>query len=243
MQIDEYRKLAEVEDAMWYFKALNQRMLLPLSQWKDRNADVLDAGCGTGGLIQALKQFGPKWKITGLDFSPLACRLASDRTGVDIIEGSITNLPFEQERFDILTSADVISQVEDASIALREFARVLRPGGMVVINVAAYQWMWSYHDDTCETHHRFRRSELRKMTEDVGLSPIKSSYANTFVFPLIIAKRKLFASPSSTSDVQSYSKSIDMCCGSLARLEHSWLRNGGSFPTGCSVFLAARKHE
>ncbi|MFY7695311.1 MAG: class I SAM-dependent methyltransferase [Cyanobium sp.] len=241
MHIDEYRKLAEVEDSMWYFKALNRRMLLPLSDWKDRKADVLDAGCGTGGLIQALKEFGPKWKITGLDFSPLACRLAQERTQVEIIEGSITELPFEQETFDILTSADVISQVEDASIALREFSRVLRPGGIVVINVAAYQWMWSYHDDTCETRHRFRRSELKKMVEASGLAPIKASYANMFVFPMIIAKRKLFATPSATSDVQTYSQPIDQFCGGLASLEHSWLKTGGVFPTGCSVFLAAQK--
>jgi SAM-dependent methyltransferase len=241
MHIDEYRKLAEVEDSMWYFKALNRRMLLPLSDWKDRKADVLDAGCGTGGLIQALKEFGPNWKITGLDFSPLACRLAQERTQVEIIEGSITDLPFDNESFDLLTSADVISQVEDASIALREFARVLRPGGIVVINVAADQWMWSYHDDTCETQHRFRRSELKTMIETSGLSPIKASYANMFVFPMIIAKRKLFATPSATSDVQSYAKPIDQFCGSLARLEHAWLKTGGVFPTGCSVFVAARK--
>lgn len=241
MHIDEYRKLAEVEDSMWYFKALNQRILLPLSEWKDGDPDVLDAGCGTGGLIRSLKEFGTNWKIKGLDFSPLACRLARERTQVEIIEGSITDLPFDENRFDIVTSADVISQVEDASIALREFARVLRPGGMVVINVAAYQWMWSYHDVTCETQHRFRRSELKKMIESSGLSPIKASYANMFVFPLIIAKRKLFATPSATSDVHSYSKPIDQFCGGLARLEYYWLKTGGVFPTGCSVFLAARK--
>ena len=241
MHIDEYRKLAEVEDSMWYFKALNRRMLLPLTDWRYRHADVLDAGCGTGGLIHSLKEFGPDWQITGLDFSPLACRLAKERTQMNVIEGSITDLPFEQESFDILTSADVISQVEDASIALREFSRVLRPGGIVVINVAAYQWMWSYHDDTVQTHHRFRRSELKKMTENAGFTPITATYANMFVFPLIIAKRKLFATPASASDVQSYSQPIDGFCGGLARLEHSWLKTGGVFPTGCSVFLAARK--
>jgi hypothetical protein len=79
------------------------------------------------------------------------------------------------------------------------------------------------------------------MVEAAGLAPIKASYANMFVFPMIIAKRKLFATPSATSDVQTYSQPIDQFCGGLARLEHSWLKTGGVFPTGCSVFLAAQK--
>lgn len=241
MQLDEYRKLAEVEDNMWYFHALNQRMIIPLSPWRGKTAKLLDAGCGTGGLIRALHKHEPLWSITGLDFSPLACSLARERTGVDIVEGSITDLPFPDQSFDILTSADVISQVADASVALCEFARVLRPGGVVVINVAAYQWMWSYHDDTCETHHRFRRSELLQMVRSCGLQPQQASYANMMIFPLIIARRKLLPPSSPTSDVQSYPPAVEKICGTLSRLEQAWVKQGGTLPTGCSVFIAARK--
>lgn len=241
MHIDEYRKLAEVEDNMWYFSALNQRILLPLAPWQGRRAQVLDAGCGTGGLIRALSQFEPLWSITGLDFSPVACSLAQERTEANILQGSITELPFPNAHFDIVTCADVISQVEDASLALREFARVLRPGGALVINVAAYRWMWSYHDDTCETRHRFRRSELVQMAKECGLEPIQASYANMMIFPFIIARRKVFPPANPTSDVQTYSPVIDHLFGSLARLEHGLLHQGLSLPTGSSVFLSARK--
>ncbi|KEF40732.1 MAG: hypothetical protein ER33_15440 [Cyanobium sp. CACIAM 14] len=239
MQIDEYRKLAETEDGMWYFHALNRRMLLPLRRWRGRPARVLDAGCGTGGLIRTLASHEPAWAITGLDFSPVACSLARERTSAEIVEGSITDLPFAAESFDIVTCADVLSQVWDGSLALREFARVLRPGGVVVINVAAYQWMWSYHDDTCETRHRYRRSELLRLVQDCGLRPTRATYANMLVFPLIIARRKLFPPSSPTSDVQAYPSAVESVCGAMAWLEHAWLRRGGSLPTGCSVFLAA----
>lgn len=241
MQIDEYRKLAETEDGMWYFHALNQRMLLPLQPWRGKQARVLDAGCGTGGLIRTLSSQESHWAITGLDFSPIACSLARERTSAEIVEGSITDLPFPESSFDIVTCADVLSQVHDGSMALREFARVLRPGGVAVINVAAYRWMWSYHDETCETRHRYRRSELLRMVRACGLLPIQASYANIFVFPLIIARRKLLPPKAATSDVKAYPPAVESFCASLGRFEHAWLHRGGSFPTGCSVFLAASK--
>lgn len=241
MHIDEYRKLAEVEDNMWYFHALNQRILLPLAPWRGRQAEVLDAGCGTGGLIRALHDFEPLWLITGLDFSPVACSLARERTGAKIVEGSITQLPFADQSFDIVTNADVISQVEDPSLALSEFFRVLRPGGVLVINVAAYRWMWSYHDDTCETRHRFRRSELVRMVQESGLRLHQASYVNMFVFPFIIARRKLFPPSNPTSDVKLYSPTVENVFGSMASLEHFWLSKGFRLPTGSSIFLSATK--
>jgi SAM-dependent methyltransferase len=241
MHIDEYRKLAEVEDAMWYFPALNQRMLLPLRDWRGKSANVLDAGCGTGGLIRFLQQKEPDWLITGLDYSELACSLARERTDATILEGSITDLPFPDRHFDIVVCADVISQVEDAGKALSEFARVLKRGGMVVINVAAYEWMWSYHDDTCETKHRFRRSKLLKMIRISGLNPEVASYANMLIFPFVIARRKIFLPASPTSDVKTYSPFVENVFGSLAQFEHQLISHGGSLPTGSSVFIAARK--
>jgi ubiquinone/menaquinone biosynthesis C-methylase UbiE len=202
---------------------------------------VLDAGCGTGGLIRALHDFEPLWSITGLDFSPVACSLARERTEAEIVQGSITQLPFADQSFDIVTNADVISQVEDPSLALSEFARVLRPGGVLVINVAAYRWMWSYHDDTCETRHRFRRSELMRMVNASGLRPHQASYANMFVFPFIIARRKLFPPSNPTSDVKLYSPAVENVFGIMASLEHLWLCKGFGLPTGSSVFLSASK--
>lgn len=241
MQFDEYRKLAEVEDEMWYFRALRRRMLLPLQSWRDRPASLLDAGCGTGGLIRHLQTVSSPWQITGLDFSPTACSLARERTGAVIVQGSVMELPFADNSFDIVVSADVISQVDDGRQVIREFGRVLKAGGMVVINVAAYQWMWSYHDISVETRHRYRRSELLSLLHGAGLIPVLASYANMMIFPLVFARRKLFPPLHPTSDVKSYSPAVDRFCGALAGLEHAWIRCGLGLPTGTSVFVAATK--
>jgi len=117
----------------------------PWRHWQ-QNATVLDAGCGTGGLIKALQGVGAPWTIKGLDYSPVACSYARERTSVPIAEGSIEALPFGEAQFDAVLSADVICQIDDASVALAEFRRVLKPGGILAINVAAYNWMRSYHD-------------------------------------------------------------------------------------------------
>lgn len=242
MQLEEYRKLSEVEDRMWYFHALNRRIVHWLERLLPRGAArVLDAGCGTGGLIRSLRRAQPAWAVTGLDFMPLACTLARERTGTEIIEGSITALPFAAGSFDAVVSADVLCQVEEGGGALREFARVVRPGGAVLVNVPAYRWLWSYHDDTCETKHRYTRPELAGLFRAAGLDVDFASYANLLPLPLIAARRKLFRPAHPTSDVQLYPGPIEAGFAALAAAEFAWQRAGWSSPVGSSVFVAGRR--
>jgi SAM-dependent methyltransferase len=242
MQLDEYRKLAEVEDRMWYFRALNRRV----SHWLQRLAGkgahrVLDAGCGTGGLINSLRRDHPELRITGLDFSPKACELARERTGAEIVQGSITGLPFADTTFDAVVSADVVCQVEDPARALREFSRVVRPGGAVIVNVPAFRWLWSYHDDTCETKHRFTRAELVALFRHAGIDVRFASYANMLPLPLIYARRKIFRPANPTSDVQLYPAPIEAVFSSMAAVEHAVTTSGAALPIGSSVFVAGRR--
>ena len=227
---------------MWYFHSLSRR----LAHWLARMlpsgpASVLDAGCGTGGLIKSLRAANPAWRITGLDFMPLACELARERTGVEIVQGSITALPFGDGAFDAVVSADVVCQVEDGAQALREFARVVRPGGAVLVNVPAYRWLWSYHDDACQTKHRYTRTELTALFRTAGLEVGFASYANLFPLPLIVARRKLFPPAQATSDVQVYPAPIEAMFAGMAALEHGWTKRGRPAPAGSSVFVAGVK--
>lgn len=244
MQLDEYRKLAEVEDRMWYFRALNRRVTHFLGRagcLHETRCRVLDAGCGTGGLIKDMCAAFPAAEVVGLDFSARACELARLRTGAEIVEGSITELPFADASFDVVVSVDVVCQVEDGARALREFARVVRPGGAVLVNVPAFRWMWSYHDDTCETKHRFTRPELRSLCAEAGLRVEFASYANMLPLPLIAARRKLFKPTDATSDVRLYSPPVEAMFAGMAAIEFAWMREGVSSPVGSSVFVAARK--
>jgi SAM-dependent methyltransferase len=244
MNADEYVKLAEVEDRMWYFRSLHAHVARLITKaGVRREAAFLDAGCGTGGMILRLRARQPEWTFSGIDFMPLACELARQRcgAGVDIREASITALPFPDARFDVVVSADVICQVVDPEVAVKEFFRVLRPGGVVVINVPAYMWMWSYHDDSCQTKHRYTRPEVDGLLRDGGFTERRTTHWNALPFPLVWTRRKLLRTANDTSDVKDYPAVIDAMFATMMAVEHAWLRAGGTWMWGTSVLAVARK--
>ncbi|HEY0965795.1 MAG TPA: methyltransferase domain-containing protein [Opitutaceae bacterium] len=243
MQTNEYIKLAEVEDQMWYFRSLHQRVIdgLRLGRAPLPPGKFLDAGCGTGGFIKRLCSAFPDRMVAGIDFSPLACQLAQERTSAEIRVASITELPFAESSFAAVTALDVVVQVEDPALAIREFFRVLCPGGRVVINAAAYRWLWSYHDDSCQTRHRFTRPELAALVQAAGFEIERCTYWNLIPLPLIVAKRKLFRRPTDTSDVRLYPPVIEALFNGAMALEQGWINHVAALPAGSSVHIVARK--
>jgi SAM-dependent methyltransferase len=243
MEEAEYRKLAAVEDGMWYFRGLHaliERALVVAVA--GRAASVLDAGCGAGGLIRYLAPRHAGWTWTGVDSSALACSLARERTGGGaVLEASVTALPFAADRFDAVVSADVLYHLDDDAAALREAARVLRPGGHLVANVPAYPWLWSYHDVAVHGRRRYRRGGLVAKLRGAGFEPLRATYWNTLLFPLIVARRKLLAPPAGGSDVHRFSAPAEQLGRLALALERAWLGTGARLPFGSSVFVVGRK--
>lgn len=242
MQPDEYRKMAGVEDAMWYYRALHRHVTGSLAcALPPAPVRVLDAGCGTGGLLRRLRAARPAWVLTGLDFSPRACELARERTGGEIVQGSIAALPFADATFDAVVSCDVVCQVADPARAGREFHRVLRPGGMVVLTMPAHQWMFSYHDRAVGNQRRYSRREVSALLEGAGFRVARDTYWNTLPFPLVVLRRKIFPPAAPTSDVGLFPAPVEAACNALMAIEHAWLRSGWRLPFGNSVLTVARK--
>lgn len=228
---------------MWYFRSLHAHVFREVTRFvpKEKPAAILDAGCGTGGLMLRLKPLAPAWRFTGLDYSELACTLARRRTGNEVIQASITRMPFPDASFDAVMFADVVSQVDEPKQALAEAFRCLRPGGPVVVNVPAYPWMWSYHDDSCQVRHRYVRQELVALLGEAGFEPVLATYLNMLTFPLLVLKRKVFRSANDTSDVRAYPAPLEAFFRGLTAVEHACLRARCPLPFGSSVFVVARK--
>lgn len=242
MAPDEYRKMAEVEDAMWYYRGLHAHLLSCLSKYgpADPGATVLDAGCGTGGFLRQLAARRPAWRIEGVDFSEEACRLAALRSKCAVRHASVDRLPFADGAFDAIVCADVLSNVEDPAAALVEMRRCVKPRGTVVLNVAAYPWLWSYHDEAAHTLRRFYRSGLLRQLADSGWRLLFCSHWNLIPLPLIVARRKLFRPRHPTSDVRMYPAPAEAALRLAMRLERAFLDRGGRLPAGSSLLIVGR---
>src|ERR1700689_284356 len=116
---------------------------------------VLDAGCGSGRNMVQLQRYG---QVTGIELSPPSGRGARERGGGGVLEGSVLEMPFADDSFDLAVSLDVVEHLEDDIAALRELRRVVAPGGRLLVTVPAYQWLWSRHDVLNHHHRRFRKT-------------------------------------------------------------------------------------
>lgn len=229
---------------MWYYRALHRHVEQALTQAFGANipaARILDAGCGTGGLMRRLERTHPEWQWTGVDLEPLACELARARVSQSqIAQASVTALPFAPASFDAVVSADVLYHLDDDGAALREAARVLRAGGLLVVNVPAHRWLWSYHDVAVHGRRRYVRPELVRKIEAAGLSVRRCTHWNAVLLPVVLARRKLLPAPAGGSDVQRYPTAIERTCSVAMAFERALLR-GVSLPFGSSILATAVK--
>jgi SAM-dependent methyltransferase len=189
-----------------------------------------------------LRAAQPGWKMEAIDFSALAVELAQRRVpGVHFQEASVTALPFPDASFDAVACVDVISQVDDDRGALTELFRVLKPGGHFVTNVPAYMWLWSYHDVSCQTKRRYVRPQLQGLMEAAGFTHVAATHWNALTLPMLMVKRKVLRTPEDTSDVKPYPAALEAMFNGLMGIEHAWVRAGGRWAWGSSIFASARK--
>lgn len=242
MESAEYHKMAAVEDAMWFYRTLHGHIERELkSRLPAGPARVLDAGCGTGGLIRRLTPLHPEWQWTGMDVEPLACELARKLGASDVRQGSVTALPFGDGEFDAVVSADVLYHLDDDVVALREMARVLRPGGCAVINVPAHRWLWSYHDVAVHGRRRYQRKELGGKLTQAGFTVLRMTHWNTVLLPVIVARRKLLPAPKDGSDVKLSAPWVEAALTGVLRAEAGWLNAVGDLPAGSSILAVASR--
>ncbi len=150
-------------------------------------------------------------------------------------------MPFADAAFDAITSCDVVCQVTEPAQAVREFHRVLRPGGHVVLTMPAYQWMYSYHDREVGNLRRYSRGEVNALLGGAGFTNRRSTYWNFLPFPLAVLRRKIFPPANPTSDVAPFPSFLEAVFSDMMDWEIGWLRHGGSLPFGNSVLTVARK--
>ena len=183
-------------------------------------------------------------RVTGVDIAGEAVALARRRGLGRLVRGSIGALPLRSESFDLVTSFDVLYHlgVEDDLAALRELHRVLRPRGVLLIRVPAYDWIRGAHDQAVHTRHRYTRPELAGKLERVGFRVEHASYANGLLFPIAPAKRLLERHDGcgGVTDLWQPPGPLNRALADLLTLESGWV-SGPGLPWGLSVFAVGRR--
>jgi SAM-dependent methyltransferase len=231
---------------MWWFAALHANLLLLCRRFAPGIAakPLLDAGCGTGGLLARCSAALPRHALIGLDADGFACARAAEKSGCLVCAGSVNALPFADGAFGAIVSADVLChEGVDEGAALAQFRRVLCEGGVLILNLPAYDWLMSAHDRAVANVRRYDRRRLVRLLESSGFRVLLATYWNTVLFPLMVLTRKLSRSGAgATSDVRLYPPAIEALCRAATAIERAWLRRGGRLPFGGSVLAVAVKH-
>jgi len=205
---------------------------------------ILDCGCGTGNNLRMLRAHG---RAIGIDltFSGLAyARRQGERL---IARASALTLPFSADTFDLVTSFDVIYAFDDdlAAQALQEVHRVLRPGGHLVLNVAALPILRGNHSILGGEVQRYTRSSLNRHLEDAGFEVVRLTYTNASILPIVAGVRfaqRLSQGQHEVSDVEMTVTiaPINLMLSALLALESVALRVI-NMPLGSSLLTLARK--
>jgi len=232
------------EQSHWWYQGMATitRSVLELFYAPGSGLSILDAGCGTGGGLLFLSRYGT---VTGLDISAHALGFCAERGCREVTRASVMALPFREESFDLVTSFDILYfEGIDDKTALQETARVLRPGGRLMIRVPAFDWLRGTHDAKVSTAHRYTSKELSGKLKTGGFEVEFMSYVNMILFPLALLKR--FAEKWRLAAQQDSDLAVDMGafsglfrrCLVLESKVIPWLR----LPFGLSVVAMAKKN-
>ena len=242
---DYYKTMYELEDNYWWFVALRNFVdsYLKLQNQNKETLDILDAGCGTGALLQKISK---SHNAIGIDISQHNLSYCKKRSLKNILKGSVSHLPFKDNKFDLITSLDVLCclQASDDVNALREFYRVLKFDGTLILNLPAFEFLRSEHDKATNLRTRYSRNNLQQKLRLAGFKISRITYRNTFLFPLVmiyrLMKKNLKAAGESESDLKPIPNFVNNALIELLKVENLLLKKL-NLPFGSSVFSAAFK--
>lgn len=234
MEAAEYARLFELERRHFWYVGLHALLCGALSRCG--GARLLDAGCGTGGLLLA------RPGATGVDRSPLALEFCARRGLSRLACADVARLPFADGRFDVVVSADVLYHrgVVDDGAALAELARVTRPGGAVILNLPAGRALRGAHDDFVHGARRYDRADVAALAARAGLRVERLTSWNCALLPAAWIVRRLSRGGPPRSDVSLPPAPLNALLAAWLRAE-AWLALRTGLPFGLSVFAVLRR--
>lgn len=248
MNPGEYARMARAEDRHWWYVGLHELLLRYVraeAAALGRRPAILDAGCGTGRLAELLGAVGD---VAACDASPLAVGHARARGIAGARIADLNEETFPEGAYDVVTAIDVLYHrgVRDDVAVLRRLRAALRPGGLLLVNVPAWEALRGPHDVAVHSRERYRPGTLRARLRAAGFVPEVVTCRLALLFPLIapfrLARRLLpgGAPEETVSDVAVPPAPLNRLLLAVLRLENR-LVGRVPLPPGTSVFAAARR--
>jgi len=245
----EFEALGAVEREHWFYKGKRDLVRYFLQRETAPTPDdiILDAGAGTGELVQELRtQFGHTGpQVIGIEYSEEARAYAKEANGLDLTPGSILDLPLANDHVLISCALDVLEHVEDDQRGLTELIRVTKPGGIIIINVPAFKALWSEWDVSLGHFRRYSMPMMRELLAPHlaahSIEIVELKYINNFAFPLILGYRmfrKILPSDKRAED-SIPAKPINDLMHTLLVAPAKW--HWFQAPFGVSIFAILRK--
>ena len=230
------------EDRHWWYRGRRNVLERVIGDLRlPSPARILDAGCGSGRNMVDLARHG---SVTGVELSETSVRLARERDVGEVVEGSVLEMPFAAESFDLAASLDVLEHLDDDLAALRELRRVVSPQGALLITVPAYGWLWSGHDEINHHHRRYTRRSLERVARQAGWEQTRTTYFNSLLLPVAILLRALerlnTKTTESSLDLWVPPEPLNWLLERPLALEAALIGRGGRIPAGLSLLAVFR---
>jgi len=244
MDKDYYKSYFELERNHWWFLARNKIIIAQAKNCinKISSPEILNVGAGTGRTSELLNSLG---EVKSLEPDPYCVNILRDELKMDVVQGTATSLPYEDNSFDLVCALDVIEHIKDDAAAVRELFRVCRPGGYLLLTVPALMSLWSNHDVINHHFRRYNRKQLLELfSENVSGMICFLSYFNFFLFLPAFMTRMLSKTKKDDkqSDFEKFNNPIlNKILYFIFHFENLFLRFDIRLPIGSSLLLKLKK--
>ena len=245
-----YKQYYYLEREHWWFTArlsILEKKVSQLLQHKP-DANILNIGIATGATSIMLQQYGT---VTSLEYDKECCEFVRDKCGLEVINGSMTELPFDNDSYDLVCAFDVVEHIEDDHKAISELRRVMTADGHYFLTVPAFMFLWSEHDEINHHYRRYTKGTFASLLTANNLVSSYSGYFNSLLFIPIAGVRLLQNMLSRKDKVATEKKSdfegvnssglINTILKGIFLLEKPLISLGIPLPFGVSVMAIGHK--
>ena len=241
MEQSEYKEMENVEKNHFWFVAKRKFLQMILDKYViQKNIRVLDVGCGTGAVLDLLKDRG--FMVEGVDNNEEALKYCRNKN-LNVTLGSAEKMSYPDETFDLVVALDVLEHLPEPGLATQEIYRVLKKGGVFIATVPAHQWLWSYHDVALHHYKRYSKKDFQLLLASQFNVLLVTWVHLCILLPTILIRKiyKIFNKKTEGSDVGEISFFVNVAGRIFYWPELLAFEIFGKLPAGLSLLSIVEK--